>query len=136
MAQAISVPWDRYIVGGLKTLYSGDKVVIGNTATTTNATLEVVGQIASGYYTATSTTATSTFSGDLRFDAELLPDGLTCANGEILKKQEPMIGIALLILPALLLAQFLPLPLLQSAIWLIGLQPLIHRFLAQLPLPP
>ena len=86
VAQAISVPWDRYIVGGLKTLYSGDKVVIGNTATTTNATLEVVGQIASGYYTATSTTATSTFSGDLRFDAELLPDGLTCANGEILKK--------------------------------------------------
>lgn len=85
-AHAISIGWDRYIVGGLKTLYSGDKVVIGNTATTTNATLEVVGEIASGYYTATSTTATSTFSGDLRFDAELLPDGLTCANGEILKK--------------------------------------------------
>ena len=60
VAQAITIPWDRYIVGGLRTLYSIDKVLIGNTATTTSATLEVVGEIASGFYTATSTTATST----------------------------------------------------------------------------
>ena len=66
-AQALSVGWNRYLVGALRTLFSGDKVLIGNTATTTNATLEVVGEIASGFYTATSTTATSTFNGDSVF---------------------------------------------------------------------
>ena len=66
-----------------------------------------------------------------------MPDGLTCANGEILKKTgandwdcaSDSTGSAVGTVPT-------SLPLLQSAIWLIGLQPLIHRFLAQLPLPP
>lgn len=40
---AISVPWDRYVVGGLRTFYAGDKVLIGATATSTTANLEVVG---------------------------------------------------------------------------------------------
>lgn len=32
------------------------------------------------------TAASSTFSGDLAFQGEIMPDGLVCANGEILKK--------------------------------------------------
>lgn len=37
-------------------------------------------------FTATTTTATSSFFGDLRFDAEILPDGTTCATGDTIKK--------------------------------------------------
>jgi hypothetical protein len=85
---AISVGWDRYIVGGLRTLYSGDRVLIGTTSTTTSATAEVNGNLAvvgntatssfSGglyatlvsapYFHATSTSATSTIAGGLNIE--------------------------------------------------------------------
>lgn len=43
---ALSVSWDRYIVGAIRELFPTDKVLIGASATTTNATLEVAGSLA------------------------------------------------------------------------------------------
>lgn len=61
---------------------------VGIATTTPYAPLSVVGVggIVAEKIHATSTTATSTFAGDLRFDAEIMPDGATCSNGQILKK--------------------------------------------------
>jgi hypothetical protein len=56
---AISIGWDRYTQGIMRTLYPGDTVLIGARATTTDSTLEVNGDITTGYITAASTTATS-----------------------------------------------------------------------------
>lgn len=59
---------------------------VGIGTTTPYAALSVVGEAVARNFTATSSAATSTFSGDLRFDGEIMPDGATCSAGQILKK--------------------------------------------------
>ncbi len=39
-ANALSVGWDRFVIGGVRTLYPNDHVLVGATATTTNSALE------------------------------------------------------------------------------------------------
>lgn len=63
IVQAITVPWERPVAGKIHTLYVGDNVGIGTTSP--YAKLSVVGEIVASYFTATSTTATSTFSNGL-----------------------------------------------------------------------
>lgn len=79
-ANALSVGWDRYVVGGLRTLFSGDRVLIGATATTTDSTLEVNGLVTAGYFVATTTTATSTFNSGVNFIGDT--DGISLTEIE------------------------------------------------------
>lgn len=58
---ALSVGWDRYIVGGLRQLYPQDNVVIGSVSTSTNSRLEVNGTTTATLFVATSTQKASQF---------------------------------------------------------------------------
>lgn len=76
----------RFQTGGVDRVNITATGNVGVGSTTDTAVLSVGKEIKSGFFTSTSTTATSTFVGDLRFDAEILPDGVTCSAGQILKK--------------------------------------------------
>ena len=91
----LSLPALLNISRATTTEFSAGTAFFGRSATTTingQGDLFVVGSTTLQSFTATNgttTNATSTalyVSNSLQFDGELLPDGLTCANGEILKK--------------------------------------------------
>lgn len=70
-AFAVSVGWDRYSTGKLRTLYNGDHVQIGTSTAVSNDPLFVVGTSTS-FFDIASSTGMSTFSKSARFLSSLL----------------------------------------------------------------
>ena len=86
-SSAISIGWDRYTSGILRTLYGNDRILIGGTTPDTSSQLEVNGDITASYITASST-STSTLpvlSVSTAFDflGEYITDATAWVRGKI-----------------------------------------------------
>lgn len=84
IAQAITVPWERPSAGKIHNLYIGDLVGIGTTSPYAKLSVEgssALGNSAlAGYFTATTTTATSTFAGGIAIETSGLIYDFTSNN--------------------------------------------------------
>lgn len=70
---ALSVSWDRYQVGAERPLFPTDKILIGGSATTTQATLEVQGSFA--------VSTTTSGCGQFSSNGTLYSTGTACGSG-------------------------------------------------------